>query len=144
MQEAFGGTFMLKLFMVFFIIYVAFIGVALNFAKIYRIKNNVINILEQYQYNGQIKSESKVNSELANYLSKVPYGYSDPNGTKFNDFCAGGDYTLYTTHGVCAIKKGDENKYYYTVKVFYVIDFPLFDIKIPISASGETIVIDTE
>ena len=52
MKDAFGGSIMIYLFMIFFVIYVALIGVALNFAKIYRIKNNVINILEQNQYSG--------------------------------------------------------------------------------------------
>ena len=52
MQEAFGGMSMMKMFMIFFVIYVCFMAIALNFAKIYRVKNYVINTLEQYQYSG--------------------------------------------------------------------------------------------
>lgn len=149
MQEAFGGTFLLKIFMIFFIIYVAFIGIALNFAKIYRIKNNVINILEQYQYDMDNRDNGNVYNNLEEYLNNVPYGFQDAQGANFNNYCkrraSDGekiDRTMYTRYGVCTIQKGDVGKYYYSVTVYYVIDFPILDLlKIPITASGETIVI---
>ena len=150
MQEAFGGTFMLKLFMVFFIIYVFFIGVALNFAKIYRIKNNVINILEQYQYSGDIKADTNgeiIRGKLSQYLDKVPYQFEPSDSNK--ELCYSKadsnkiDDELFGTYGVCVIQKGDTDKHYYGVTVFHIIEFPLFELKIPITASGETIVIDT-
>lgn len=154
MQEAFGGTFMLKLFMIFFIIYVAFIGVALNFAKIYRIKNNVINILEQDQYvMGNGNNNTKVYTDLGKYLDSVPYGYSDAQGVNFNSYCKSNikdsnnnvlietEY-IYKTYGVCVIQKGEEDKPYYSVSVYYVINFPVLNVlNLPITASGETIVI---
>ena len=149
MQEAFGGTFMLKLFMVFFIIYVAFIGVALNFAKIYRIKNNVINILEQYQYSGVTNSGDNVDGKLSAYLSSVPYLFvpSDNNQnlcySKASDDSRIDKY-LFSNYGVCVIKNGDVGKNYYSVTVYHLIEFPILNIYVPITASGETIVIDTE
>mgnify|MGYP001856301377 CR=1 FL=1 len=71
MKDAFGGTFILKLFMIFFIIYVTFIFLVLNFAKHYRIKNYVVNFLEQSQYNGDASSLD--DSDLDTYLRGVPY-----------------------------------------------------------------------
>ena len=149
MQEAFGGTFMLKLFMIFFIIYVAFIGIALNFAKIYRIKNNVINILEQYQYEGSNGNNNKVYAELGKYLDSVPYGYKDAQNLNFENYCKSlaSDYEevdrdMYTNYGVCVVQKGEEDKHYYMVTVYYVINFPVLDVlNLPITSSGETIVI---
>lgn len=148
MQEAFGGTFMLKLFMVFFIIYVFFIGIALNFAKIYRVKNNVINILEQYQYAPGPGSSTRdeVYNKVANYLASVPYEYKFIENDRN---CKNGDSTLKDL-GVCVIQKGENGKFYYSVSTFYRIDFPFFTNlgldwdPFSVSASGETIVIDTE
>ena len=46
MRDAFGGTFMIKLLIVFIIIYVGFTAVALNYAKAFKAKNIVIAYLE--------------------------------------------------------------------------------------------------
>ena len=44
MRDAFGGVFMIKLALIFIIIYVSFMAVAINYAKAFRVKNQVINI----------------------------------------------------------------------------------------------------
>lgn len=148
MQEAYGGTFMLKLFMVFFVIYVAFIGVALNFAKIYRIKNNVINILEQYQYSGG--NNALVYSKLKDYLESVPYKTKFGSELKFSDVCQKGSRNgegSFSDLGICVIPLGEEGsgKQYYLVKVFHVINFPILSVlDLPITASGETVVINVD
>ena len=148
MSESYGGTFMVYLFMIFFVIYVFIIGVALNFAKIYRVKNNVINILEQYQYKGD-NTDNIVYEKLDAYLKSVPYKVSQESSTYIND-CqnrTGGkensksyDQTL-IDKGVCVVRKGEANKYYYSVTVYYVAELPIMNLTIPITASGETIVI---
>lgn len=46
MRDAFGGAFMIRIFLIFIIIYVGFTAVALNYAKAFRAKNMVINYLE--------------------------------------------------------------------------------------------------
>ena len=148
MRDAFGGTFMLKLFMVFFIIYVSFIGVALNFAKIYRVKNNVINILEQYKYNGKTTAGNSIDDRLESYLRSVPYQFRPLSEADMTNYCSAErdlvDSYLFTNYGVCVIKKGEAGKNYYGVTVYHMIEFPVLDIKLPITASGETIVIDTD
>ena len=148
MRDAFGGTFMLKLFMVFFIIYVSFIGVALNFAKIYRVKNNVINILEQYKYNGKTTAGNSIDDRLESYLRSVPYQFRPLSEADMTNYCSAErdlvDSYLFTNYGVCVIKKGESGKNYYGVTVYHMIEFPVLDIKLPITASGETIVIDTD
>ena len=50
MRESFGGAFMIKLVLVFIVIYITFMAVAIDYAKVFRVKNNVINILEQNQF----------------------------------------------------------------------------------------------
>ena len=46
MRDAFGGAFMIKLFLVFIFIYIGFTAVALNYAKAFKVKNKVIEYLE--------------------------------------------------------------------------------------------------
>ena len=160
MKDAYGGTMMLYLFMIFFLLYVSIIGVALNFAKIYRIKNNVINILEQYQYNGDstnsitlgsnsVSASSSIKDLLEDYLDSVPYNFRLENyntvldqNFSFEDKCPGGDSVLGSL-GLCVIQKGDSNtkNYYYDVTVYHVIELPILNISIPITAKGETKVI---
>lgn len=47
MRDAFGGVFTMNLLLVFIFIYVAFTAVSLNYAKAFRLKNSVIDFVEQ-------------------------------------------------------------------------------------------------
>ena len=47
MRDAFGGVFMTNLMLVFIFIYVAFTAVSLNYAKAYRVKNSIIDFIEE-------------------------------------------------------------------------------------------------
>ena len=49
MREAFGGVFMMRLMLVFVFIFVAFTAISLNYAKAFRIKNKVIDFVEQQE-----------------------------------------------------------------------------------------------
>ncbi len=129
MKEAYGGAFSIWLFMVFFVIYVCFIAVALQFAKTYRVKNYVINVLEQYQYTGTANDPAL--SHLDDYLKNVPYTISDEIASAN---CSGG--TVYS--GICIISEGTTKNPYYKVTVFFVAEFPFLNINMTIPVSGET------
>ena len=49
MRDAFGGAFLIKVMLIFLGIYVAFMAVALNYAKAFKVKNYIINVIEQYE-----------------------------------------------------------------------------------------------
>lgn len=46
MRDAFGGGFMIRLFLVFVFIYICFTAIALNYAKAFKVKNKVVSYLE--------------------------------------------------------------------------------------------------
>lgn len=154
MKEAFGGTFMLKLVMIFFVIYVTFLTFALQIAKTYRIKNYVINYFEQHQFkmddNG---SPGFVNpgddAELKKYLSNIPYNINSvAQAYCQNKFGSGpNDNNIVSYNGMCVQKKGAEKvgqnlkSAYYKVYVFIKIDWPFMDIHTVIPISGETMTI---
>ncbi len=47
MRDAFGGTFTMNFLLVFIFIYIAFTAVSLNYAKAFKVKNAVIDFVEQ-------------------------------------------------------------------------------------------------
>ena len=142
MKDAFGNAFSIYLFMFFFIVYVCFIGVALNFAKTYRVKNSVINILEQEQYDGSTNSSAL--GMISGYLSSVPYKV---DSTLISDSCKKMDVdnnSYYVHDGVCIISQGDVINRYYKVVVYFSAEFPFLlgnNSAITIPISGETTVI---
>lgn len=66
MRDSFGGVFTMNLLLVFIFIYVAVTAVSLNYAKAFRLKNSVIDFVEQ---NEIIKPEDIGNK--ANLLQKL-------------------------------------------------------------------------
>ena len=149
MRESFGGTLMLRFVLIFFVMYVTFLAIAMNFAKIYRIKNNVINILEQGRYSGSMESEVDIKDNLNSYFSKTNYVFYDSSviedirvncTDRFDDDVSG---TLYSEDGhyFCIVNHGFETNPYYTVVIYQYIDLHLLDIHMLIPAVGETTVI---
>ena len=47
MRDAVGGTFMMYVLLVFLAVYIMFVAVAFNYARAFRVKNKVIDIIEQ-------------------------------------------------------------------------------------------------
>lgn len=142
MDHGFGGMFMIRILIVFVFIYIMFIGIALNIAKVYRIKNGVINILEQEQFSGP-GDESRVlgnDTRLTNYLADIPYVVYPSLVEKHCKGATGqNEWNDYST-GVCIIRKGSSDSYHFKVYVYMVVDFPLFGLnKLHIPVSGETV-----
>ena len=150
MRESFGGAFMLKLAIIFIVIYISFMAVTINYAKAFRVKNQVINIVEQYQFTG--RNDQETIDKIDDYLKGVPYNFSGDNSLeeKCQEIAGptkveSGDYT-YTANGACIIGNGALGEFgnssrYYKVVTFINIDFSFFNIKMNIPISGETKVI---
>ena len=47
MRDAFGGAFMIKIFIVFIFVYICLTAMALNYAKAFKVKNEIITYLEE-------------------------------------------------------------------------------------------------
>lgn len=68
MRDAFGGIFMIRLLLVFIVIYVAFAAISLNYAKAFKIKNSVISYIEENDIQ-DFCNENKL-KDLGNILDK--------------------------------------------------------------------------
>ena len=140
MREAFGGAFTIKLMLIFLAIYIAFIAVALNYAKAFRVKNRIIDIIEQ---NEGIDSyddtkEGSVIGNINSYLNTVGY-YVNLANIKNNNT---ENINCYD-RGYCIDKKESTNvdgvyNTYYKVTTFVKIEFPFFKLNFTIPITGET------
>lgn len=132
MRESFGGAFMIKLALIFIILYISFMALAISYTKAFRLKNQIINILEQYQYNG----ESDVVGKVDEYLEDFSYNFSNNDNVSAN--CYDHDDAIFTERGACIVPQGEGNKRYYKVITYISIDFPFFDVPLILPISGET------
>ena len=101
MRPSFGGLFMIRLFIVFIFIYVAFAAISLNYAKAFRLKNSIISFIEENEIIDLIQSYfSKYEDQLKAILANAGYnktcssineteGPTKENG-KTNKYCIGG------------------------------------------------------
>ena len=72
MRDAFGGVFMMRLMLAFIFIFVAFSAVSLNYAKAFRIKNQVIDVVEQMEIQS-INNISTYYNEIDSIVDNARY-----------------------------------------------------------------------
>lgn len=98
MRDSFGGVFMIRLFLVFIFIYVAFSAVSINYAKAFKLKNSIISFIEENEIislNDMQKYENELNTILkkSQYNDKVcnsGNGAIESEDGTINDYCYNG------------------------------------------------------
>jgi len=148
MKEAVGGTFMIYVLLIFLAVYITFVAVALNYAKAFRVKNSVIDIIEQ----NEGMDESDFNSREGNINTGVTgqinaklkdYNYYiNLSSNEVDKYC--GKEENHFGLGYCInSKSNDLGREYYQVVTFVQIKFPFLDnLSITIPIRGETRVIE--
>lgn len=109
MRDAFGGVFMIRLFLVFIFIYVAFSAVSVNYAQAFKVKNKVIDFIEQNEIT-DLSSSNFINKldELDSILKESKYhkNCTNDNGPIKSD---AGDVIGYCQRGVVIILNERKN-----------------------------------
>ena len=133
MRDAFGGAFMIQLFLVFILIYVSFTAVALNYAKAFKAKGIIVSYLEEREVStigNDMTAEAEKN--MREYFEEELVGginYVFPvscNATNSNTRC-------YEDIGVMIeqIEPTDSQKnklgVYYKVTTYFGFQLPFFD-----------------
>lgn len=130
MRDAFGGAFSVKLMLIFLILYVSFICVAINYARAFRVKNYIINIIEQYEgYNET--NQGLLDDKIDKYLGQSGY-HIEYEEVKDRSSC-----TELKGHGYCIVKINN-NPEYYRVETYMVFTLPIINVHFPIAVRGET------
>lgn len=141
MRDAFGGVFMMRLMLVFIVIYVAFTAVSLNYAKAFKIKNKIIDVVEQKEitdiasfFNG---GNGKNTEQFDNIISRANYTKQCNNGNgeiKNKDGAATG----YCYRGIIIEKneaKSTKDTIYYNIYTY--ADWNLGALNLLLALSGE-------
>ena len=154
MKDAFGGSFILRIMLIFFVVFICFMTVSITISKTFRIKNNIINMLER----SNPKEYESTSKKIDDYLGKVSYNYGNNKNVEDNCKNSGG---IKTDYGACIVTyknfinsdnvdlSNDKNltsfdnvkSVYYKVITYVVVDFPLFHLGTVIPISGETKII---
>ena len=134
MRDAYGGTFMIEIMMVFVVLFVTFTAVIVNVAKTFRIKNELVNIIEQ---DGGFNR--KAQEDIDNYFDSTSYQLIETRPSS----CASNNY--WHNPGYCVTpmpQESESNPSYYRVTVYVSISLPFFGLDFIIPVSGETKVND--
>lgn len=149
MREAIGSTFLFKIMIVFIFFFSAFLAIAINYSQAFRIKNQVINYIEQYEGMNDSSEE-----EIVNYINDVGYFRTptcdcDSGGAGNNYSCGdtnddrnGAKIRLDSgneTNGLCIRKLANSNgDVYYRVTTFVSFDLPIIGEFVTFPVKGET------
>lgn len=146
MRDAFGGAFMLKLFLIFIFIYIFFTALALNYAKAFKVKNLVIDYLEDNEIVDLDNMSAFAEATMEEYfekeiLSNRNYKVNVENfcshiGDIYNE--AGNRIAYCSELGIVIRRTGQDSKtggVYYTVSTYVGWDAGFLNIFT--SASGD-------
>ncbi len=120
MRDAFGGAFMIKLMLIFLVIYVCFIAVALNYAKAFKAKNGIIDLIEKYEGFDICKDQ------IDAYLSRIGYNVAAQSGPTAS-YAADNPGTECQQQGYCIMETIDYSGTNYVVTTFVQVSFFGFD-----------------
>lgn len=84
MRDAFGGSFMIMIFLVFIMIYISFTAVALSYAKAFKVKNNIIDYLENSEISGLDEMTALEMDKFASYIDEEIIGRNNYNMSGYN------------------------------------------------------------
>ena len=83
MKESIGGAMMLRIILIVVVLFISFLCISANFAKAFKIKNGIIDIIEEYQ-----GINSKSIPKIEDYLSRMAYN------CKSNEYATTLNYVL--------------------------------------------------
>ena len=132
MREAIGGALLIKLVMFFIVIYVCFLAIAINYSITFRVKNQIINLIESYEGYDLAKNS------IDDYIADVGY-YRSSVGTV--EIGTGECKSGYCIEEIPVNRDGTKVGTYYKVTTYVTFDFPIIGQISNFPVSGETRVI---
>ncbi|MDD2470179.1 MAG: hypothetical protein PHI22_04555 [Bacilli bacterium] len=117
MRESIGATFLIKIMVIFIVLYNSLLAIAVNYAMVFRVKNQIINLLEQYE------GCEGARDKIKDYIASVGY-YRAATPTQ-------GPYSI------VPVAFGDKGTYY-VVTTYIKFDFPVVREMFRVNVSGET------
>ena len=126
MRDAIGQVFALQVILAFVLLINGYMAYSVNYTRAFRVKNQIINIIEQYEGPENDEGKAKINQ----YVRTMNYDVSKKlkkkkRGEGFTCFQEGWCYR--GTNVSTADADGDRTGTYYTVVTFVNIDIPVIN-----------------
>lgn len=115
MRDAFGGAFMIKIFLIFIIVYVCFTALALNYAKAFKVKNKIIDYLEDNEISTITDMNAAAFENMEKYFEEEIY-----NEMNYRAEVTCTSSSVYCKNGVL-IEQEDTTNRYGTEAVYYKV-----------------------
>lgn len=156
MREAVGSTFLFNIMIVFIFFFASFLAIAINYSQAFRIKNQIINYIEQYEGIDDIDDRERI----VEYINSSGY-YRDNVNCDCNDIVCT-DYEINRhrdnnpngsrvsvgsnrTNGLCVRKLSNANgDTYYRVTTFVSFNLPVIGQFFTFPVKGETRIITND
>lgn len=132
MKEAIGQVYALQIILAFVILLNGYMAYSVNYARAFRVKNQIVDIIEEYEGPNNEEAIDKINTIIDQMTYEVPQRlvnnfksrYSDENSGEPN--CQNG--WCYIEHNVSIDDAdGERNGKYYSVVTFVNIDIPVIN-----------------
>lgn len=129
MRDAIGQVFALQVILIFVLLINGYMAYSVNYTRAFRVKNQIVNIIEQYEGPDNEEAIAKINA----YIDNMSY---DVDNRQMNQFlnnnqgasCPGYTGWCYVPHTVSSTGADeDRNGVYYTVVTFVNIDIPVIN-----------------
>ena len=151
MREATGGSLLLYLVIFFVGVIILFFASIMSYAKAYRVKNRIINIVEETDCSLNFNNTVKENiiTAIDTDLQTVGYNYSNAKQCNFNnkDNASCENFNISSVKGgnynycICRVDvdSGDDSRgYFYEVITFTQFEFPIIKDVISSEVHGES------
>ena len=129
MKEAFGGTWLMGIVVLFIVLFSTYLAVSVNYTKAFKVKNKIVNIIEESEgFNANSKSR------IDTYLKELGY-----NTTQISESRCPNGADTFQTGGYCVylVNAANGGKYW-KVTSFIKFEIPILSINITIPINGET------
>jgi len=106
MRQTIGATWILQLVIIFMLIFVGFLALSINYTKAFKIKNEMLSMIEKYE--GVSSGDSGSVALINNYLRYYNY--------QTMGYCEEGSYGSTNLDSNALVLTNSNTKYYYCVK----------------------------
>ena len=141
MRDAIGQVFTLQIILAFVLLINGYMAYSVNYTRAFRVKNQIINIVEQYEGVTNDEAKEKINA----YVQQMNYEVSNTliNNKRSEGYECFKEGWCYKENNVStADGDGQRTGKYYTIVTFVNIDIPVINKIIGLgqflSVSGET------
>lgn len=129
MRDAIGQVFALQVILIFVLLINGYMAYSVNYTRAFRVKNQIVNIIEQYEGPDNDEGIKKIND----YIKRMAYSVDNRQMTQFINNnqgaeCPGYNGWCYIEHDVSiASADGDRHGKYYSIVTFVNIDIPVIN-----------------